>query len=143
MPKFPVIWLGSKCGVMHFNKIEELNTTDLMFFGPLLFEGDSIIDATGQEWGLTLNTKPQINFFQRIKALAGSHVETTVDYGFSKLSLFDLNSLKARLIKQSENDTGDLMWQFIEHDEIVEGVTSSMSITSLFQFIENKVCSET
>ncbi|MCL2914015.1 hypothetical protein L2725_09465 [Shewanella corallii] len=79
----------------------------------------------------------------KVNGICWSHVEIKVNYGFSKLRLFDLNPLKTWLIERSENDSGDVMWQFIEHDAIVEGVNSSKSISSLFQFIENKVCNET
>lgn len=143
MPKFPIIWLGSKCGVMHFHSLAELNSTELMFFGPLLFEGDSIIDSEGQEWTLFLNNKPEISLLQRIKAVTGNHVKIAIDYGFLKSYLYDLEGLKQKLILQSANDPGDLMWQFTEHDEIVRGVNLCQSIESLFQFIERNVCNET
>ena len=34
-PNFPVIWLGDKCGLMHFQDQEPLFTTELKFWGPL------------------------------------------------------------------------------------------------------------
>lgn len=142
MPKFPIIWLGPKCGVMHFRNLAALNTAQLLFFGPLLLEGDSIIDSEGQEWTLFLNKKPNITLAQRIKVLIGNHVEVAIDYGFLKSYLYDFEGLKQRLITQSANDPGDLMWQFIEHDDIVQGVNLSQCIGSLFQFLELKVCNE-
>jgi hypothetical protein len=143
MPKFPVIWLGANCGVMHFNNIDKLNTTDLMFFGPLVFETDLIVDSVGQEWVLRLNSKTKISLSERLKAMFGSCVKVKVDYGFIKSQQYELDQLKAKLVEQSKNDSGDLMWQFIEHDEIVSGVNSSSSIPALLQFIESKVCNET
>jgi len=141
-PKFPVIWFGERYGVMYFETAKELSTTQLMLWGPLSFEGDSIIDSLGIRWELSIESRDRASLLERIKVLFGRYVEISITYAFQLRDTYNLDSIKARLIEYSEHDSGDVMLQFIEHDKIVAGIKAAEEIEELFEFVNSMVCSE-
>ncbi len=141
-PTFPAIWLGDTCGLMHHQDEKAFFTAQLMIWGPLTFEFGTIIDLNGEEWSITVSEKEKVPVINRIKVFLGIYIETTVTYDYKKLNRLGLEELKARLAKQSENDPGDIMWHFIEHENIVSGVMNAKSYQELFAFINSKICSE-
>ena len=141
-PIFPAIWLGETCGLMHFPDQDRLFTTQLMLWGPLTLDGDSIVCSNGIEWSISVSQKERFSLRNWLKVLVGREVKVRVEYAYSKSGEFGLEELKARLIKQSANDPGDLMWQFVEHEDIVKGVTSAKSFSELFDFLLHTVCEE-
>jgi hypothetical protein len=141
-PKYPVIWLGNECGLMHFQDQDALFTTDLMFWGPLTFDWGSVVCSDGIEWSISVSKKEKFSIGKRLKALTGRLVHTRVEYEYSKSGELSLDELKSRLIKQSENDPGDVMWQFVEHEDIEKGVMAAGSVGELFDFLRGSVCGE-
>ncbi|MDH3620578.1 MAG: hypothetical protein OER91_06795 [Gammaproteobacteria bacterium] len=141
-PKYPVIWLGDKCGLMHFQDQDAFFTTDLMFWGALTFDWGSVVCSDSIEWSISVSKKEKVSLGKRLKALAGHLVHTRVEYDYSKIDELSLEDLKSRLIRQSENDPGDVMWQFVEHEDIVKGVMTARSVDELFDFLRDSVCGE-
>ena len=139
-PNFPIIWLGDKCGLMHFQEQDAFFTTDLTFWGPLTFDCGSVVCSDGIEWSISVSKKEKSPMGKRLKALMGRLVHARVEYEYSKAGKLGLEELKSRLIKQSENDPGDLMWQFVEHEDIVNGVMAARDINELFDFLRDSVC---
>ena len=137
-----MIWLGVPAGLMYFHNEERLFTTELMVWGPLTFEWGAVVDSGGSEWSISVSHKEPFSLLKRLRALFGGAVETRVEYNFARSGGFSLEELKSRLISQSENDPGDIMWQYIEHKDIVEGVMSAKSIPDLFDFLAQSVCQE-
>lgn len=141
-PTFPVIWLGEVCGLMHFEDEESFFTTDLMFTGPITLDWGILVCSAGLEWTTSVSREDSVSIKDRLRALTGRRVLTRVEYAYTKSGELGLDELKTRLIKQSENDPGDVMWQFVDHDDIVKGVSASSSYAELFEFIRLSVCGE-
>ena len=127
---------------MHFEDEETFFTTDLIFTGPITLDWGILVCSKGLEWKATVSREEKVSLKDRLKALAGRRVLTRVEYVFTRLGELTLHELKTRLIKQSESDPGDVMWQFVEHDDIVEGVTAAGNFTELFEFLRLSVCGE-
>jgi hypothetical protein len=141
-PTFPVIWLGETCGLMYFKDEESFFTTDLMFSGPITLDWGYLVCSEGIEWKTTVSREEKVSFRTRLKALRGCVVHTRVEYSYTMSGELSLEELKTRLIRQSENDPGDVMWQFIEHEDILKGVTASASYAERFEFLRLSVCGE-
>ena len=141
-PTFPVIWLGETCGLMHFQDQESFFKTDLMFWGPLTLDWGCLVCSDGIEWTASVSQEEKVSLGKRLKALTGRVVHARVEYEFTRSGDLSLDELKTRLIRQSENDPGDVMWQFVEHEDIVKGVTAARTYAELFDFLRDSVCGE-
>lgn len=127
---------------MHFKDEDSFFTTGLMFTGPITLDWGILVCSEGLKWTTTVSREERVSLKDRLKALRGRRVLTRVEYAYKESGEISLDELKARLIQQSENDPGDVMWQFVEHDDIVEGVTASGSYAELFEFLRSSVCGE-
>lgn len=141
-PNFPIIWLGDECGLMHFQDQDAFFTTEVMFWGPLTFDWGSVVCSDGIEWSISVSKKEKFSIGKRLKALMGRLVHARVEYKYSKSGELSLEELQSRLIQQSENDPGDVMWQFVGHEDIVKGVMAANNFGELFDFLRDSVCGE-
>ncbi len=127
---------------MHFQDQDAFFTTNLMFSGPLTFDCGSVICSDGIGWSISVSSTEAFSLARRLEALVGRLVHTRVEYAYEKTGEFTLEELRSRLIEQSENDPGDVMWQFVDHEEISNGVNQAQTIEKLFVFLRDSVCGE-
>lgn len=120
---------------MHFADEESFFTTDLMFTRPITLDWGKLVCSGGLECTTSVSRKEKVSIKDRLKALTGRRVLARVEYAYRMSGELNLDELKTCLIKQSENDPGDVMWQFVDHDDIVKGVTECGSYAELFEFL--------
>ena len=127
---------------MHFRDEDSFFTTALMSWGPLTLDWGTLVCSDGVEWTTSVSKKEKFSLRKRLKALTDRMVHTRVEYEYTRSDELTLDELKSRLIRQSENDPGDVMWQFVEHGDIVNGVTAARNFAELFEFLRLSVCGE-
>ena len=113
-----------------------------MFIGALTMEWGNIIDSDGIEWSLEIERRERPSIAKRVSALLGRETTVSVQYRYTMRQSLTLGQIRKRIIRQSERDPGDVMWQFLEHDQIEAGVLAADSLIALYEFLRDEVCQE-
>ena len=135
-PTPPLIWLGDKHGIFHYETVEAVQHAPLYLVTAGFFHNLQLLDVTGTAWMATLKQKPEIPFLAR---LFDSRRIINIDLDFKKIGVEDLEPFKAKLITQYKRYPGGFSKQFIDRQTIISGIQKSISMAALFHFIAETV----
>ncbi len=82
--------------------------------------------------------EPQISEFQRFLAHVCYNPIKRFQVELGSAGEAELDQMKTRIRELLENDPGDLLYQWTDHEEWEEGLTASISIPELFDFITKR-----
>lgn len=96
-------------------------------------------DREGRVYQITRVTpEPQISGFQRFLAHICYNPIKKFQVELGTAGDADLDQMKARIRELLENDPGDLLYQWTDHEEWEAGLAASKSVPELFDFITKR-----
>ncbi len=124
---------------MHFATLEDLTTIHLAavrdLFRPIrLYASDGLI------WTGTIEHSWKPSLISRLRSLFNKDLQVTVDLTYSRVGKFSLFDLKSTLERNAENHPGDMIFQFLDPEQLSRGIEGSNSVEALFDFIDRGIC---
>jgi hypothetical protein len=135
----PSIWLGPDCGLLIYTNTSEIGKTTVYQICNNFFDNFRLYSIKGEIFTLEIINFPKINILEKILSYAIYNRNIDLEFELKLTGKISLDELKQLILQQSEKDPGDVMWQFVEPEEIKTEVPKLKSFNDLFRYCEDRI----
>ncbi|WP_234041747.1 hypothetical protein [Persicirhabdus sediminis] len=143
--KYPLIDLGdsfpaSKSSIGLYESADQMGLCNLLaIIGGCFCSDRRFYDRDGKTFKITgVTPEPQISGLHRFLAHVCYNPIKRFQVDLGPAGEADLDQMKQRIRELLENDPGDLLYQWTDHEEWEAGLTASNSVPELFDFITKR-----
>lgn len=138
-PELPCIWIGKECGLLFIDDLEEIRVTSVKDILGGSYKELNLFSSDGVIWGVKVAENIEISLLDKTLAYTIFNRPLKVKLQYFKKDKISLADLKNKILEQSRKDPGDLMWQFIEPEEIEREVPKAETFNDLFLFCKERI----
>jgi hypothetical protein len=135
----PSIWLGTDCGLIIYTNTSEIGKTTVYQICNNFFDDFKLYSINGEIFTLEISNFPNINFLEKILSYTIYNRNINLEFELKLTGRISLEVLKKAILQQSEKDPGDVMWQFVDPEEIKSEIPKLKSFNDLFRYCEDRI----